>query len=288
VASLSVEKRDARMTKSLIDYLADSGFEADASGQVVLPDWVERVKIDVGLSYSAANSVQWIRQDPNLIVFGFEPLPESCIRLRDWLLEQADSNSLIKQLVILPVALGRVSGTAQLHIAADDTASSSLLTPKHIVQSGTVRVQVFPIVDLLRAISHEKVRRVDYLKLDCQGMDLEILKSAGEELRRIALVTAEAEDEQYLNSSNSLRELVGFMKTNGFIHLNPRSEFRVAVGRLLSRISFIKELKIRLPVRPSHEVASSTLSVSVEDPTFVNRAFLDEVMSGRITGFQKG
>ena len=276
------------MTKSLLEYLVETGFEANGSGEIVLPDWVKRVKIDVGLSYSAANSVRWIREDPNLIVFGFEPLPESCTKLRHWLLGQRDSNSLFKQLMILPVALGRVGGTAELHITADDTASSSLLTPKHMGQSGKLPVQVFTIAELLRAIPRERVSCIDYLKLDCQGMDLEILKGAGADLTRIALVTAEAEDDQYLDSSNSLRELVGFMKSNGFIHLNSRSKLRVLVGRLLSRINFIRALQIRLPVRPSQQVASPTLSVSVEDPTFVNRVFLEEVMSGRITGSQKG
>ena len=276
------------MKTTLLDYLVETGLEPSEDGEIFLPGWALRVKIDVGLSYSAANAVAWIREDPNLIVLGFEPLPESCVRLRKWLSEQPDSANLSRQLVILPVALGREAGTSKLHITADDTASSSLLPPKNMGQQGTIEVQVFTIVDLLKLLPKERVSHIDYLKLDCQGMDLEILKGAGGELTKFALVTAEAEDDQYLNSTNSLRELVQFMETNGFVHLNSRSQVRVLVGRFLSKFKLVKALQIRLPVKPSKEVSSAKLSVSVEDPTFVNRAFLEQVMSGEITGSQKG
>lgn len=276
------------MTKALPDYLVEAGLPPAENGEIFLPDWALRVKIDVGLSYSAANAVAWIREDPNLIVFGFEPLPESCARLRKWLSEQPDSASLSKQLVILPVALGREVGTSKLHITADDTASSSLLPPKNMGQQGTIEVQVFTLVDLLKALPKERVSHIDYLKLDCQGMDLEILKGAGDEIAKFALVTAEAEDDHYLNSTNSLRELVQFMGSNGFVHLNSRSQVRVFVGRFLSRFKSVRALQIRLPVQTSKEASSAKLSVSVEDPTFVNRAFLEQVMSGKITGSQKG
>lgn len=276
------------MKKTLLDYLFEAGLQPSKNGEIYLPDWALRVKIDVGLSYSAANAVAWIREDPNLLVFGFEPLPESCARLRKWLSEQPDSASLSKQLVILPVALGREVGTSKLHITADDTASSSLLPPKNMGQQGTIEVQVFTLVDLLKALPNERVSHIDYLKLDCQGMDLEILKGAGDEIAKFALVTAEAEDDQYLNSTNSLRELGQFMGSNGFVHLNSRSQVRVFVGRFLSRFKLVRALQIRLPVQTSKEVSSAKLSVSVEDPTFVNRAFLEQVMSGKITGSQKG
>jgi FkbM family methyltransferase len=276
------------MKTALLDYLVETGLEPSENGEIFLPGWALRVKIDVGLSYSAANAVAWIREDPNLIVFGFEPLPESCARLRKWLSEQPDSANLSRQLVILPVALGREAGTAKLHITADDTASSSLLPPKNMGQQGTIEVQVFTIVDLLNALPQERVSHIDYLKLDCQGMDLEILKGAGEEIAKFAIVTAEAEDDQYFNSTNSLRDLVQFMASKGFVHLNPRSQVRVMIGRFLQKFQFVRALQIRLPVKPSKEVSTAQLSVSVEDPTFINRAFLEQVMSGEITGFQKG
>jgi len=278
------------MAKAFTDYLSEAGLEVFEDSQLVLPEWVKRLKIDVGLSYSASNSIRWIREDPGLMVFGFEPLPESCMLLQDWISKQEDSQSLIKQLIIIPVALAQEETTAQLHVTANDTASSSLLPPKKLVERESIMVQVFPLSRLLKALPWAQIQRVDYLKLDCQGLDVEILKEVTKAgyLERIALVTAEPEDDQYLGSSNSLNKLVKLMKSQNFIHINERSKVRVLVGKLLSRLRLIRALRIRFPVMLSRKVNSPTLSVIVEDPTFVNPAFLNEVMSGNITGFQKG
>jgi FkbM family methyltransferase len=275
------------MSRDLIDYFQEVGFGLHPNGKVALPDWVQRIKIDVGLSYTAVNSIEWIREDKNLLVIGFEPLPESVKRLRQWLSQQNDSVLLEKQLVILPVALGREVGSAKLTITAADSAASSLLTPKRMVQKGSLDVQVFTLAGLLRLLPLEVIERVDYLKLDCQGMDLQILKGGGGELSKIALITAEAENDQYVNSSNSLKEMINFMNSHGFIQVNPRSEIRRLVGALLSKFSFIRARQIRLPVRQSNVIASDALSVSVEDPTFVNRAYIKQVISGQITATQR-
>lgn len=287
--ALGTRKKDQMVNKALIEHVRKAGLTLE-KGQIVLPDWVKRVKIDVGLSYSASNSIRWIREDPNLIVFGFEPIPESCAILRSWMSEQEDCDLLGRQLIILPVALGRETGISQLFITDADTASSSLLRPKKMDERGSITVQVFPLSDLLQILPWGTLEKVDYLKLDCQGLDLEILKATGEGgwLKKIAVVTAESEDGEYFGSSNSLRELTSFFKSHGFIHLNGRSYVRVIVGKLLSRLSFIRALRIRFPVRLSKEVDSPSLSLAVEDPTFVNRAFLGQVVSGEVSGFQRG
>lgn len=276
------------MTFSLIHHLEEAGLRVRKNLELDLPEWVTRVKIDGGLSYSARNSVTWLREDPGLLVFGFEPLPESCTRLRKWLSDQPDAGDLVRRLIIAPVALGRESGKAVLHVTAGDTASSSLLNPKSLEQRAQIQVDVVSLTELLNAIPRDRFARIDYLKLDCQGMDLEILKGAGLDLARIALITAEAENDQYDRSNNSLRDLVSYMNANNFVHLNPRSQLRVELGKILSRLKFTRSLGIRLPVRPPREVASSRMSVYVDDPTFINRKFLKDVMSGKVTGFQQG
>jgi FkbM family methyltransferase len=274
--------------KSFVDYVIESGLEISQRGVLVLPSWVHRVKIDVGLSYSASNSIQWLRSDPNLLVLGFEPHPESRIRLRSHIASLADSTDLSRRLVVIPLALGSERGKANLHVTAQDYASSSLLAPKNYPTTGNVTVDVFRLSDVLKVIPFEKVGRVDYLKLDCQGMDLSILKGAGANLQRVALVTAEAENLEYLGPSNDIRSLVRFMQSQGFVWINKRSYIRIALGHLLSRTKFTRRMGIRLPVRVLPSVASSELNVIVEDPTFVNTRYAAEVSSGKISGFQQG
>ena len=42
-----------------------------------IPENCTHFKIDVGLSYGANQSSEWLEREPNLMVFGFEPNPES-------------------------------------------------------------------------------------------------------------------------------------------------------------------------------------------------------------------
>jgi len=42
-----------------------------------IPDKCIHVKLDIGLSYNAPQSQSWLSKEPNLMVFGFEPNPES-------------------------------------------------------------------------------------------------------------------------------------------------------------------------------------------------------------------
>lgn len=276
------------MGKTLLEHLIEKGINAQEDGTICLPDWAKRIKIDVGLSYTASNSVKWIREDSSLLVFGFEPLPESCHKLRLWIAAQEDSESLSTQLIVIQAAVGPEVGTSQLHVTEGDTASSSLLMPIGIRRRESIEVQVFPLNHLLRVIPCDRVKRIDYLKLDCQGMDAEILRGVGPELERIALVTAEAGENQYVHSSNSVKDLVQLMKSRGFIWLNPRSILRIMIGNFMSRFAAIRALRIRLPETLTSSLQAPGISVIVDDPTFVNLRYRSQVMSGEIAGFQKG
>ena len=44
-----------------------------------IPESIRKIKIDIGLSYSCPHSQNWLENDENLYVFGFEP-NNDCIR----------------------------------------------------------------------------------------------------------------------------------------------------------------------------------------------------------------
>lgn len=41
-----------------------------------IPEKCSHIKIDIGLSYNAPQSQDWLTKEPNLMVFGFEPNPD--------------------------------------------------------------------------------------------------------------------------------------------------------------------------------------------------------------------
>ena len=42
------------------------------NNMVELPKGINRIKIDIGLSFNAPVSFEWLEKDPKLVVFGFE------------------------------------------------------------------------------------------------------------------------------------------------------------------------------------------------------------------------
>jgi hypothetical protein len=43
-----------------------------------IPTHIKKIRIDVGLSYDAPHSSQWLNEADDIFVFGFEPVPENC------------------------------------------------------------------------------------------------------------------------------------------------------------------------------------------------------------------
>jgi hypothetical protein len=71
-------------------------------------------------------------------------------------------------------------------------------------------------------IPWEKFEYIEYIKIDAQGADLDIIKSAGEYLRdRVVYITAEPESSDYENCSHNTSEnMEEYLLTQNFIKIN--------------------------------------------------------------------
>ncbi len=59
---------------------------------------------------------------------------------------------------------------------------------------------------------------IDYIKIDAQGADLDIVKSAGNYLtEHVVYITLEAEDVHYANTVNSAYDIQQYMLSIGFV-----------------------------------------------------------------------
>ena len=91
---------------------------------------------------------------------------------------------------------------------------------------------------------------IDYIKIDAQGSDLDIVKSGGHYLEKnVIYITIEPENAQYENTKNSIDEIDAFMQSIGFIRI---------------------------------------FSLETSDPTYLNSKFTDYVKDNNVTIFQKG
>jgi len=153
-----------------------------ADGFLALPEGVRRVWVDVGAHHLETTKAEL--RYPDVAVIAIEPLKEAWSY---W----PDSNRVIG----IPVAIYLEHGTMDFHVnALDDT--SSLLESTGDDRTGgltrTVEVRKVPVIrleDVLNAVPEGIA--IAYVKTDVQGVDLQVLQSAGESLRRVERVRSE-------------------------------------------------------------------------------------------------
>jgi FkbM family methyltransferase len=230
-----------------------------------IPTWCKRVKIDIGLGHNAPQSEIWLESDPDLLVFAFEPVSSNVNLIRNEGCTnrpiKLNSHRINKSIYLIETALGNVENPSKINInvTTDDPGCSSLLIPRWFKVKSVEEVNFFSLFHFFQYFPFHIIDRIDYLKTDCQGFDFDILNGIGRYLDRIAIVTSEAENFRYKNSNNSSKMISKFFKNNNFICFHKYSKF------------FHRDINIQ-----------------VEDPTFINRKYLDEIRRGQISAYQVG
>lgn len=201
-----------------------------------IPGNCTHVKLDIGLSYNAPQSQSWLSKEPNLMVFGFEPNPESvkCIQdgniqkrhhLHGQPLEQKFINN--KQFQLIPVALSNVEKKEEMdfYVNSKDCGTSSLF--KHDEKYlGPIKNKItVPVVSLKMFFDEfpwDRFEYIDYIKVDAQGSDLNILKSAGNYLsEKVVFVTAEPDGYQYIGADEcNTHNITNYMLSQNFVKVN--------------------------------------------------------------------
>jgi len=189
-----------------------------------LPDTISHVKIDVGLGMCNRNSLNWLQTDTNLCLICFEPnidSKNSCLNhinnIRNNIIQ---NNNLF---YIESVALSDVKEPTKLNFYSmlHDGGTSSLYKPvdKNLgpVKCETI-VDVYPLKHFLELFPWNRFEYIDYIKIDAQGADFDIIKSAGNYLKdKVVFITAEPESDQYFGCNHNTSEnMTEYLKTQGF------------------------------------------------------------------------
>ena len=201
-------------------------------GKIEIPAHIKHVKLDIGLSYSAPISQYWLSHEDHLFVFGFEPNPASITSLKQGAIARHNGDPLNKKFIgekffLIPCALGLSSNTMiKFFVTANDCGCSSIYTPKYFEIERIIEVPIFPLSDFFDLFPFDTHPVIDYIKIDTQGSDLNIAKSAGHYLaERVIYITLEAENDQYENTVNSGEDIDNYMKSIGFVrYLSPDTQ----------------------------------------------------------------
>jgi len=176
--------------------------------------------IDVG-AHHGETTLGYANHNPGLRVFAFEPNLRAAAKM----IGKAPN------FIVLTMAVAEKDGIAEFQINARDEASSLLpmdeearkawastcaLTIESTTLVPTIRLDTF--------MNLFEISKVDFLKIDTQGMDLAVLKSAGSRLRDCAKVTLEVDisPRRLYSGSPSKRDVVSFMLQAGFAMVSAR------------------------------------------------------------------
>jgi len=140
------------------------------------------------------------------LVIAFEPDPDN-FKL---LLLNLKVNKL-RNVIALPYAISNHSGTLTLHRSRCTGLHSTAVVPPGYI--GSVKVKAITLDDIIKSVN---IKRVDWIKIDVEGAEKEVLEGAIDTLKTTRNIVVEVKKE-------NLRHIISISKSHGF-KLLPISE----------------------------------------------------------------
>jgi len=249
----------------------------DVLGFLDIPEKYTHIKLDIGLSVNAPNSALWLDKLrlPGRFVIGIEPNAKSLQRLESGLNNLPNEEAVCPQKIcdssdplykILREknapdywALNAASHVGKdwygVRAAVDDgqprfqdiyiagpglQGTDSLLNAKAGVGLNMIAKTAVPIIrlsDIFDRIDFDRFQFVEHLKIDAQGMDGRILRSAKHYLKeRVVYVTIELSAEQYIGAGEV--NVDDYLRSQGFEHLGGESYVNARLKASLDPLVF--------------------------------------------------
>ena len=189
-------------------------FFRNLGDRLVKAGGIQGTWIDVG-AHCGETSLRWAERNPGLKIYALEPNLSAAVKLM----------SRAANYFVVPMAVGETDGFASFYVNAFEAASSLLPLNKRALGSwvGGKALEVksvinVPTIRLDTFMALLEIRKVDYLKIDTQGMDLAVVKSAGSRLRDFAKIKLEVDikEVRLYSGAPSKDEVVVFLDEAGF------------------------------------------------------------------------
>ena len=207
----------------------------------IIPQSINKLWIDVGTSINCPNGTQFLIRNKDGFVIGIEPNPQMYftipsmhyLRENKWLIDNKHPSALIEKNKRIKNQKRQIFNDVEEVLEKNDFKNRFILLPcainerrehtymynnKHAGSSSLnsnwpgcdindkIPVYTIPLSDILSKIPNN-FEYIDHLKVDCESLDLNVIKSAGNYLEKIAVITFEDN-----NVSN-------YLLNNGFIFL---------------------------------------------------------------------
>jgi len=175
----------------------------------LVADIAKPIILDVG-ARAGTPMDKYLRSIPNCKLWAIDADLDACIDLRRMFAKD-------RRVAVVQAAITDYVGTAQLYLHGGGTASllprpkaGKVYYPAHMRTTKTVEVPATTIDVLMKG------RRVDLLKMDIQGGELDALKGATEMLKTVRAVYTEAMFAPHYEGQPLYHDIAAYLEGQGF------------------------------------------------------------------------
>jgi FkbM family methyltransferase len=168
--------------------------------------------IDIGAHDGSSFSIPYAK-DRNNLVYAIEPIPALANKIR---------SSGLPNLYVFCTAIGEEEGLATFYLNQDSQTSSLLPNSAEDGWSSyadslkTIETIEVPVLRLDNFMRSHHIVEVDLLKVDAQGYDLQVIKSAGDLIRKVRRIQLEVQVTPLYKGSASKDEILEYLEASGF------------------------------------------------------------------------
>lgn len=234
-----------------------------SDGKFKIPETINRIWLDVGTSLNSPNGAQYLKRHEDGFVIGFECNPQMYfsiysmyyINKNKWLVDKdhpsakiesekriknqkysifEDTEEFIKKedylnrYIFIPVAISNTEGIKTLYNNKHEGSSSLEKTWGGIDINNKTDVMAFKLRKFIEMIP-ERFTYIEHLKIDCEGHDLNVLKSCEDLIGRIAVITIEEKNARGYLLDTGIFEFLEEQK-GGYTFINKK--YKNLLGKL--------------------------------------------------------
>jgi FkbM family methyltransferase len=173
------------------------------------------VVVDVGCRWGFAD--RWQQLSPHLVLYGFDPDAAECERLRNLYKDQPNTH-------LVPLGLADASGERTLYMTRE-MACSSLYRPDPVLtgtlpelacasETGTSKIEVTTLDEWCAS---NAIPNIDFIKLDTQGAELDVLRGGERTLATVGALEVEVEFNPIYINQPLFGDVDKFLREKGFV-----------------------------------------------------------------------
>jgi len=193
-----------------------SHYEADQMDNYFKPK-ADEIVIDIGSNVGKYALLACKKVGKKGLVFAIEP-DHDCVRI----LDKNKNLNKFENLVILEAAMGDKDGQVEFYQSFDGSRHSTTWIPPHEAQ--TIKVKQITLDSL---ISEYDLKKIDWLKIDAEGAEYDILVGAEETLNRTRYILLEVHTKELEQKCKAILQQCGFQMKEIARESNERSWWHV-------------------------------------------------------------